>query len=163
MKINLNAGIRQLSLYFSGIIMLVAISTSCSKDNSDGGTAQMYSTAGNASGAQENPSNSSSGSGTLSGTLNATTNNWQYSISWNSLTSAASIVEVRGPATVGLNGALMFTLAISTPGVNGSANGNVTLTAQQEADLLANKCYYTILSSTYLTGEIRGQIIATAN
>lgn len=148
-------------LLISFLIFLMA----CSKDNgyNNDGNAEMYSTSGNASGDQENPPTGSSGSGTLTGTYNATTNVWQYNISWTSLSSTASAVEIHGPASVGVNGAFMFALTITTPGISGSATGSVTLNAQQEADLLAGKCYYTILSATHVTGEIRGQITATAN
>lgn len=135
---------------------------SCTKDNKSNDS-QLYSTTGNASGNQENPSNSSSGNATLTGTYNAATNVWQYNINWSSLSSAATAAELHGPASAGANGVLMLSLAITAPGISGSASGNVVLTAQQEADLLADKCYYTILSSTYLTGEIRGQITTTAN
>ena len=144
-------------------LLFLSISLFACKKDSNENIAQNYSTTGNASGSQENPPNSSSGSGTLTGTYNSATNVWQYNINWNSLTSAATAVELRGPASIGVNGALMFALSISAPGINGTASGNVTLSAQQEADLLANKCYYTIRSSTYLTGEIRGNITAIAN
>jgi hypothetical protein len=57
----------------------------------------------------------------------------------------------------------MFSLAITTPGVNGSASGSITLTDAQETALLANNTYYTVSSITYPSGEIRGQVTATAN
>src|SRR6185369_12503919 len=136
--------------------------TACSKDN-NGGTnnTQTYTTTGNASGSQENPPTSSSGSGTLSGTYNAATNNWQYMINWSSLSSTATAVELHGPADAGVNGSLVLALSITTNGINGSASGSTTLTAQQEANLLAGKLYYTILTATNISGEIRGQISAT--
>lgn len=143
--------------------LILSVSLFACKKDSNENIAQNYSTTGNASGSQENPPNSSSATGTLTGTYNSETKVWQYNINWNNLTSAATAVELRGPASIGVNGALMFALSISAPGINGTASGNVTLSAQQEADLLANKCYYTILSSTYLTGEIRGNITAIAN
>jgi len=68
-----------------------------------------------------------------------------------------------GGAMAGVNGTLMFPLSITTPGVTGSANGSITLTDAQETDLLAGKTYYTVSSSTYPSGEIRGQITASLN
>lgn len=147
-------------LIFSCALFLL---NSCSKKETSNNNSGTYTTSGNSSGSQQNPPNSSSGSGTLTGTFDAATNIWQYNIAWSNLSAAATAVEVRGPATVGVNGSLMFSLNITAPGINGSATGTVVLTAQQEADLLANRCYYTIPSSTYLAGEIRGQIMATAN
>lgn len=161
MKMNLFK-LKQIRVPFYALLFLSVLLFACKKENNNN-TAQTYSTSGNANGNQETPANNSSGSGTLTGTYNSATNVWQYNISWSSLSSAASAVQMRGPASVGVSGALMFTLTITAPGINGSASGNVVLTDQQEADLLANKCYYTILSSTYLSGEIRGQITATAN
>lgn len=153
-------------LIVPGIVLLAFNSVllgGCTKKESSNTQSGTYTTTGNSSGAQQNPPNSSSGSGTLNGTFNAATNIWQYTITWSNLTAAASSVEVRGPASVGVNGSLMFTLNITTPGINGSATGTVVLSAQQEADLLANRCYYTIPSSAYAAGEIRGQIMAAAN
>lgn len=161
MKIYFNTGNRFL-LPVLAMFLFTTILLSCKKENNQNET-QMYSTTGNASGNQETPANNSSGNGTLTGTYNAATNVWQYNITWNSLTSAASAVQLHGPASAGVTGALMFALTITAPGVNGTASGSVVLSDQQEADLISDKCYYTILSSTYVTGELRGQIIATAN
>ncbi len=134
---------------------------SCTKDNNNNGNAQMYTTSGNASGAQQSPPVSTSGTGTLSGTYNATTNNWQYMINWSTLSSTASAVEIHGPASSGVNASLVLALTISTPGLTGSASGNVTLTEQQEAWLLAGQLYYTVLTATHITGEVRGQVSAS--
>ena len=151
------------SLLSAGLLVSFVLLTSCDKnyDNNNNGNAQTYTTSGNASGSQTNPPTGSSGSGTLSGTYNANTNYWQYAINWSTLTSTATAVELHGPASAGVNGALVSALTITTPGVTGTASGNITLTEQQEADLLAGKCYYTILTATNITGEIRGQITAT--
>ena len=140
--------------------MLIA---SCTKENDDpNNNTQTYSTSGNSSGSQVVPPVATSGSGTLSGTYNASTNIWQYNITWSSLTTAATIIEVRGPANAGFNGSLLFSIDNITGGINGNATGNMTLTADQETYLLGDKCYYTILTPTNVAGEIRGQIIATA-
>jgi hypothetical protein len=133
----------------------------CSKDDDNNNTGNTYSTSGNASGAQQSPPVTTTGSGTLTGTYNAQTNNWQYTVNWTTLSSAATLVEVHGPATVGVNAALLFGLTITTPGINGTASGNVTLTEQQEAYLLAGQLYYTVLTAANITGEIRGQVTAT--
>ncbi len=110
---------------------------------------QTYTISGNASGSQVNPSNASTATGTMTGSYNARTNILQYNIAWTNLTTTAGLVQVYGPASAGVNGSLLFPLTITTPGVNGSASGNITLTDTQEAALLANSIYYTV-SSTYL-------------
>ena len=146
---------------FAGIALSV-FSISCSKDDNNNGNDQMYNTSGNASGAQENPQVTTTGTGTLSGTYTASTNNWQYAVNWSTLSSTATAVEIHGPAASGVNASLLLALTITLPGVSGSASGNVTLTEEQEAWLFAGQLYYTVLTATNITGEIRGQISASA-
>jgi len=148
------------NLLFAAIISCSFLLVACEQEDAD--EQQMYNTSGNASGAQQNPPVSTTATGTLTGTYNASTNVWNYSITWSGLSSAATIVELRGPASVGVNGNLLTTLTISAPGINGSASGSVTLNESQETSLLANQLYYTIVNTTYVTGEIRGQIIASS-
>lgn len=134
--------------------------SSCTTDNDITIFNETYITTGNASGSQQNPVVNTAGTASLTGTYNTTINSWQYSINWNSLSSAATAVQLYGPADVGLNGTFISALAISTPGINGSASGSVILTDMQEAYLLAGRLYYTILTTSHNTGEIRGQITA---
>jgi len=135
--------------------------TSCSKEKFDDNNGDpVYSTRGNASGSQQTPPVTTSGTGTMTGVFNARTNNWEYDIDWSSLSTAATAVEIHGPATVGVFGGLQMALTITTSGINGSATGTVTLTEEQQAYLLAGQLYYTIITATHITGEIRGQISA---
>ena len=150
---------KKLFSVFAGILLSVFF-ISCSKNNDDTNS-QVYNTSGNASGGQQSPPVTTSGSGAMSGTYNATTNNWQYTINWSSLSSTASAVEIHGPASPGVNASLLLAVTITTPGATGSASGNFTLTDQQEAYLLAGQLYYTVLTATHITGEIRGQITAS--
>ncbi len=134
---------------------------SCNKEGFDNNNVDpQYSTTGNASGAQQNPPLITSGSGTMTGVFNARTNNWEYVINWSSLTGLATAVEIRGPASVGVNGGLQLALTITNNGINGNASGTVTLTEEQQANLLAGLFYYTITTATNISGEIRGQISA---
>ena len=136
--------------------------TSCEKDNNDNNSSnQMYTISGNATGSQVSPSTTSTATGTIAGTYNANTNVLLYTVNWSTLTTTATGVELRGPASVGANGVLVSALTITTPGITGTAAGSITLTDAQETDLLAGKYYYTILTSTNTTGEIRGQVVAT--
>lgn len=147
---------------FASLIMGSVLLTACSKDDNND-TSQQYNTTGSASGAQQNPPVTSTGSATLAGTYNSTTNLWQYSIGWTGLAAGATVIEFRGPADVGVNGNLVLSLTITGGGTSGTVNNSVTLTAEQEAHLLANKLYYTVLNATHVTGEVRGQITATAS
>jgi hypothetical protein len=154
---------RILFILFTTAIIGCVLMTACTKSYSNGSNSQTYTTSGNASGAQENPPVSTSGMATLSGTYNAATKLWQYNVSWSSVSDIVTVVEVRGPASLGVNGNLMFTLTITTGGRMGTANGNVTLTAQQEADFLAGKTYFNIVDPSFVSGEIRGQIYAAVH
>jgi hypothetical protein len=145
---------------FASLIMGSALLTACSKDDND--TSENYNTTGTASGSQQNPPVTSTGSATLTGTYNATTNLWQYSINWTGLAAGATVIEFRGPADIGVNGSLVLSITITGGGTSGTINNSVTLTADQEAHLLADKLYYTILNATHVTGEVRGQITATS-
>lgn len=142
-------------------LILIAGFIACSKNNDDAYFPNMYTTSGSGSGGQHVPPVTTSGSATLTGTYNKETNSWQYSLNWTSLSSAATVVQIHGPATIGINGNLLFTLVITTPGINGSAVGNITLTHAQEDFLLSGETYFAILTSTNIGGEIRGQISAT--
>lgn len=154
---------KPLQLFLSAALVVSTLFVSCDKEDDVDMTDQTYTTTGNANGTQMSPSNTSTSTGTLTGTYNATTNLWQYNIVWSNLSATAGLVQVYGPAAIGVNGSLMFSLAITTPGVNGSASGSITLTDAQETALLANNTYYTVSSITYPSGEIRGQVTATAN
>jgi hypothetical protein len=151
-----------LQLLIGAALIVSTVFVSCDKDD-DVVNDQTYTTSGNASSSQMNPTNTSTATGTLTGTYDARTNIWQYTINWTSLTATAGLLQVYGPAAVGVNASLLFPLSITTPGVSGSATGSVTLTDAQETILLANNMYYTISSATYTGGEIRGQITATPN
>jgi len=145
----------------AGLLVGSIVFTSCDKEDDATNNQQMYTVSGNASGSQVSPPTTSTATGSLNGTYNANTNVLQYTITWNTLTAVASGVELRGPASTGANGVLVSALTITTPGVTGTASGSVILTESQESDLLAGKYYYTVLTATNVTGEIRGQVTAT--
>ena len=162
MKMNL-FNRKPLPLFLGVALVVSTLFISCDKDDDDTMNDQTYTTTGNANGTQMSPSNTSTSTGTLTGTYNARTNVWQYNISWSNLSATAGLVQVYGPAGMGVNGTLLFPLSITTPGVSGSASGSITLTDAQETALLANNTYYTVSSTTYPSGEIRGQVTATVN
>jgi CHRD domain len=162
MKMNFFNG-KSFKLFLSAALIVSTLFVSCDKNDDDDMTDKTYSTSGNANGSQMSPSTTSTGTGTLTGTYNARTNVWQYNISWANLSTTAGLVQVYGPAGTGVNAALLFPLSITTPGASGSASGSITLTDAQETALLANTTYYTVSSTTYPSGEIRGQVTATAN
>ena len=161
MKINL-FNRKPLQLVCGAALVVSTLFVSCDKDD-DIVDDQTYTISGNSSGSQVSPSNTSTATGTMTGSYNARTNLLSYTINWSNLSATAGLVEMYGGATAGVNGTLLFPLSITTPGVTGSAGGSITLTDAQETDLLAGKTYYTVSSSTYPSGEIRGQVSASLN
>lgn len=148
-------------LFIAIPILSMLFLVACSKDdnnNNNGGEDQVYTTQGDANGSQQNPPVATSGTARLVGTYNSSDNKWEYSISWSSLTGAASIIEFHGPADVGVNGAILFSVEINAGGSNGATSRTVTLTEQQEDYLTSGRIYYTIITSAHVTGEVRGQV-----
>lgn len=160
MKINLFAR-KPLQLVIGAALVVSTLFVSCDKEDDDIANDNTYTLSGNASGAQMSPNTTSTATGTLTGTYNANTNVLNYTINWNNLATAATLVQFYGGASSGANGTLLFPLTITTAGVTGAATGNVTLTDAQETDLLAGKTYYTVSSNTFTSGEIRGQVTAS--
>lgn len=147
---------------FLAICALSIALVACDKDTFEGEQGDpTYTTTGQANGDQTTPPTTTSASATLIGDYNARTNNWEYRISWTGLASTASAVQIHGPAQIGTAGTMQAALVITTPGVTGKAEGNITLTEEQQAYLLANQLYFTIINATHVNGEIRGQIVAT--
>ncbi len=152
--------LRKLSLLIVLSISSILFLASCSKDSNDddNGDTQVYTTQGDATGSQQNPMVVTSGSARLVGTYDASNNNWEYSISWSSLTGTATLIEFHGPADLGVNGALIFSVDIAAGGSNGAISATKTLSEQQEAYLRSGQIYFTIISTAHLTGEVRGQV-----
>lgn len=162
MKANFFSGKALLALCISASLF----TASCSKDNDsdDNTNAETYAVSGNGSGSQVVPSVTTTATSSLTGTYTRSNRNLQYNVSWTGLVAAANAVRFYGPASAGSNasGNAQYDITINSGGISGTSSGNVTLTAEQEADLLANKWYYTVGNATYVTGEVRGQIMATA-
>ncbi len=146
---------------FLGICALSLGLVACDKDDFDNPQGDpVYTTSAQANGTQTTPPVTTSATATLIGEYNARTNNWEYRISWTGLANAASAVQVHGPAEPGIAGSMQASLVITTSGITGKAEGNIKLTEEQEAWLLADKLYFTVMNATHIEGEVRGQIYA---
>lgn len=154
-----------LSKVFTGLCVATSLFfVSCDKDdNDDMDNSKTYTVSSAATGAQVVPAVSTTGNSTFNGTYNNSTNKLQYNISWAGLAATVSSVRLYGPADIGSNasGDAQFSLGLTTPGMTGNANGEVTLTETQETDLLNGKWYYSVSNATYANGEVRGQIMTT--
>jgi len=151
-----------LSFKLLSVIALTSFISSCSKDDNNTPTTDMYNISANMSPAQEvgTLAGSPSGSGTTTGTYNATNNTLQYSVTWTGLTGTATIGHFHGPALAGTNAGVVIPFNLINNGTAGSASGTITLTDAQEVDLLAGKWYSNIHTQANGGGEIRGQVSA---
>ena len=144
------------------LLSFVIMSGDCNKDDDNPTDPNAYNLSGNGNAAQENnPANTSPGTGTLTGTYNKSTNKLTYTIAWTGLTGTAAALHFHGPALAGTNAGIAVPLTITNSAAAGGANGEVTITEAQEADLLAGKWYWNVHTAAFPGGEVRGQVAAT--
>ena len=142
---------------FLPAVFLIAIG--CNKDD-DNKTTNTYTISGTASGAQENPANTTTGTATLTGSYDANTNMLQYSISYSGLSVAQpTAAHFHGPADVGVNAGVLVPITVTASPLTGTA----TLVDSVETFLTTGKLYFNLHTPTRPGGEIRGQVTATPN
>ena len=137
---------------FVAFILLAIVCCSCTKSTVSTTDNYFVPLTATLTGTNETPSNNSKASGTVAASYNKNTHVLLLYISYSGLTATAIDVN-KGAA--GVNGSIVFSIKSLTSPINAS----FTLTAAQETDLLANLFYINIHSSTYVNGEIRGQIV----
>ena len=147
------------------VLSLLAILTSfflvsCTK-NDNNSSNDMFVVSGSASGSQVLPPVTGTATGNISGSYNRSTNLLSYNITWTGLTGAATSASFYN-GFAGANGSLVQNTAITTSGSTGASVGTMTLTDAQETALLTGSLYYIVATSAHASGEIRGQMTATA-
>lgn len=102
----------------------------------------------------------SSGTGTVTALYDSGTKVLLYSVVYQlNPGSNATAAHFHGPAALGANAGVQIGLPTAPTGNAGKLTGTVTLTAAQEADLLAGKWYFNIHSTLSAGGEMRAQLI----
>ena len=96
----------------------------------------------------------SNGDGAALLTYDTATRQLGWTVTYRNLSSAAIDGHIHGPAEPGQSAGVVVPFAFGPSPVTGSA----TITASQEADMLAGLWYVNIHSSNFPLGEIRGQI-----
>ena len=144
-------------------LITVLVFASCTKSDVGLSASVMFSLSGNASGSQAVPASSNSnGSGSFTGTYNKTTKVMSYTSTWSNLTGA----PLSGGLYTGASGQVGTSISVWSLGsglsTSGSFSGSTTLNADQEAKLLAGQTYYVLGTAANVSGEIRGQVSATA-
>lgn len=138
-------------------ILLISWSfNGCRKDDTT--PKKQYVISAKLNGANEVPPNASKGIGVLSGSYNSANRQISYRVVWTLLTGGAQAAHFHGPALPGQNAGVQVGLIGFPAGGDGVVSGKATLTAAQEADLLAGKWYVNIHTVKYPGGEIRGQV-----
>ena len=150
------------------VMAFVAVSllafTSCSKDDDDNNNNdnRTFTLSGNANGTNMVPAVTGNGTATITGTYNASNNTMTYTTNWNGLSGVATSGGFY-TAAAGQNGTIIgspWTFNTTTDNAN-SLSGQMTLTDDQETQLLNGNWYYTIGTAMNTNGEVRGQITAT--
>ena len=105
---------------------------------------------------QEVPPVQDSGSGTADATLDTTSHVLTYNLAFNGFTAPVTMAHFHGPAAEGVNAGV--TVPLGTSPVS-PLHGTVTLTADQQAQLLRGLWYANVHTTTHPKGAARGQMI----
>jgi hypothetical protein len=152
----------KMTLLASLLLATVFMFSSCSKED-DSGISLTYALSGTATASQTgNSGNTSSGTSNFTGTYDAGTKVMTYTSTWSNLTGA----PVSGGLFLGAVGQAGTSIYVWSLGsglsTSGSFSASTTLNAEQEAQLLAGNAFYLLSTAAYASGEVRGQISASA-
>ena len=104
--------------------------------------------------ATEVPPNDSKGTGAVTATYDTATKMLSWKGSYKDLSGPATAAHFHA-GEVGKNGGVAIPITPNTSPLEGTA----TLTAEQEADLMAGKWYVNVHTAANKGGEIRGQMV----
>lgn len=102
-------------------------------------------------GSQQVPANSSTASGIFTGTYDSNIKVLTYTVTYRGITPTAAHIHTGAP---GMSGPI----TISFSGLTSPITGTFYLSLDEINDLLNNRMYVNVHSSTYGNGEIRGNI-----
>lgn len=132
------------------LLFFVLAFSYCSKKSSNPPVNPVTNFTISLSGANESSPNASTATGSGTATFNSTSKVFSMNVTFSGITAIAAHIHTGLP---GVSGPAEFPLTPSSP-----ISFTATLTASQENDLLENKYYVNVHSTTFSAGEIRGQI-----
>ena len=117
--------------------------------------AEMKKLAATLEGAQQVPPVESQGTGTAEITYDTETKMLEWTVEYSGLSEAPAAGHFHGPAAAGETADVAVPLEgdLASP-----IEGSATLTAEQEAELLAGRYYINLHTPAHPDGEIRGQV-----
>lgn len=137
---------------FTALFLFVS-SSSCNDDQEIPGQSITTFSADMLMGSNEVPANNSTAMGNATLKFNNTTKVFTITVTHNLSSITAGHIH-KGAS--GTNGSVVFPFTTLASSISYTS---VALTAEQEADLVANLYYVNLHSSTFTAGEIRGQLI----
>ena len=146
----------------TALCMAALISTSfLSSCNKDDDPIDNYAITGNANGAMVVPAVADTGTASIVGTYNPSTNVLTTTTTWTGLSGGPTSGGFYNGA-VGANGPAVGSSWEFTPPAdkNGSRSDTLTITENDETQLLQGNWYYLLNTTKNPGGEIRGQIAA---
>jgi hypothetical protein len=104
----------------------------------------------------EVPPKTSDGHGELTATYDPASKVLHYKVTYADLTGPASMAHFHGPAPAGKNASVAVPVPMDK--LASPIEGDATLSAAQESDLLAGNWYFNVHTAKNPGGEIRGQV-----
>lgn len=140
------------------LLLLTAFSFSaCTERDIDNNSMQVMATL---NGANERPNPvATPATGTISGTYFNITNQLTFTASWTGLTGAPIAMHYHGPAGPDQTAPPVVGITNFPAMPTASFSQTITLTDEQEQQLMAGQWYFNIHTPTYPPGEIRGQVM----
>ena len=141
---------------FSALVTTVAVGVFLSLAPAAAETASFKATLKSSS---EVPPNDSAATGNIAVTYDTATKKLFWQGVYSGLTGPETMAHFHGPAAPGSNAGVAIPVDAKTSPFTGTA----TLTDAQAADLMAGKWYFNVHTDKNKSGEIRGQMIMSAN
>src|SRR5690348_14477033 len=106
--------------------------------------------------AEEVPPSNSTGTGSATATLDTQSHQFTYDVTWSGFSSPVIAAHFHGPAKPGQNAGVAVPIDGQNP--QSPAKGTVTLTPEQQQQLMAGEWYVNVHTKNHPPGAIRGQV-----